>query len=68
MILESSKDYGTGVVTMLFDGERPSYDEVRAYCYEHYGFKPFGYTTTMPSEYRGLLNPGTILCAINNEE
>ena len=63
MITESSMDYGTGIVTMLFEGERPSYDAVREYCDKNYGFKPFGFTSTMPNEYKGLLNPGTITCS-----
>ena len=60
MILESSMDYGTGIVTMLFEGERPSYDAVREYCDKNYGFKPFGFTVTMPGEYKGLMNPGVV--------
>ena len=61
MITESSMDYGTGIVTMLFEGDRPSYDVVREYCDKNYGFKPFGFTVEMPSEHRGLFNPGVVI-------
>ena len=60
MILESTMDYGTGIVTILFDGDRPGYDAVREYCDKNYGFKPVGFSVTMPSEYRGLVNPGVV--------
>lgn len=60
MITESTMDYGTGIVTILFDGDRPSYDAVREYCNKNYGFKPFGFTVAMPSEYKGMVNPGVV--------
>ena len=43
MIYESSKDYGTGVITMIFEGKVPDYAEVNEYCYVNYGFYPTFY-------------------------
>ena len=37
MILGSSKDYGTGVVLIIWDGIRPSDDEFHAHAAEEYG-------------------------------
>jgi len=57
-IYESSKDYGTGVVLILWDGDRPSDDEFLEYAMASYGT-----TGTLevyePTDFRGMTNPGT---------
>ena len=40
MITDSSKDYGTGNVLMILDGETPL-KELRDYLTKHYGVKVF---------------------------
>lgn len=57
-IYESSKDYGTGVVLILWDGDKPSDEEFIAHAkneYETCGTLTIDY----PTEFRGMTNPGT---------
>jgi hypothetical protein len=37
MMYCASKDYGTGSVTILFDGPRPSEDEIKDFMQRNYG-------------------------------
>lgn len=58
MIYEASKDYGTGAITMIGDGntpERDAWDYVR----DHYGMHPGDGSLehTPESEYCGMKNP-----------
>ena len=62
MITGSSRDYGTGIVTIVYDQSEPSPDQVHDYCVDNYGFPPDEYTVDAPTEYRGLSNPGIITC------
>ncbi len=57
-ICESSKDYGTGGVLMLWDGERPSNVEFLEYAKKNYGVTG-KLSVTSPSEFRGLKNLGS---------
>jgi len=62
MITESSKDYVTGNVLMLWDGEVPTYEEVNQYCFDNYGFRPnFNYEVDAPNDFMGYINPGTVV-------
>ena len=62
MITGSSMDYGTGIVTIVYDLSEPSGDDVRRYCLQNYGFEPSGYTVDSPSNFKGWENPGIISC------
>ena len=56
----SSKDYGTDEVTITFDGDIPSKEEIIQYCKKNYGFIPLSIDIEPPSNYKGLENPGII--------
>ena len=56
----SSKDYGTDEVTITFDGDIPSKEEIIRYCKKNYGFIPLSIDIEPPSNYKGLENPGII--------
>ena len=56
----SSKDYGTDEVTITFDGDIPSKEEIIQYCKKNYGFIPSSIDIEPPSNYKGLENPGII--------
>ena len=61
MIYESSKDYGTGVISMHFDGDTPTQTEIDQYLTENYGIGISGTVEIeYPSTFRGLQNPGVI--------
>jgi hypothetical protein len=60
MIYESSKDYGTGEVTLLFDNRTPSYTEISEHVEENYSMTSFSYMIEEPTEYNGLVNPGIV--------
>ena len=61
MIYESSKDYGTGVISMHFDGESPTLPEIDEYLSENYGTGICGEVEIeMPSTFRGQQNPGVV--------
>lgn len=61
MIYESSKDYGTGMITMHFDEDSPTLTEIDDYLTENYNI---GVTGTVeveqPSMFHGYFNPGVI--------
>jgi len=63
MIYESSKDYLTGRVLLIFDGNAPTAEEVHQYCSKNYGFVPSQIDVELPDEgYGGHPNPGRIRC------
>ena len=59
MIYESSKDYGTGIILLLFEGEEPTLKEIDAYTQQNYGMTGWA-SIELPSEFKGMKNPGTI--------
>ena len=59
-IYDSSKDYGTNEVTIIFDGDIPSKEEIIQYCKKNYGFIPSSIDIDPPNNFRGMINPGTI--------
>ena len=66
MIYEASKDYGTGTITMIGDGNTPecdAWDYVRENYGTHSGDGLIEHTS--PSEYCGMKNPevGVFICA-----
>lgn len=61
MIYDSSKNYYTGVITMIFDGDPPSMTEVDEYLIDNYGIGVTGTVDVeLPYLFRGLFNPGSI--------
>jgi len=57
-IIDSTKDYGTGVVLMLWDGEVPTRDEFLAFAFDQYGVVG-KLEINQPSDHKGGRNPGT---------
>jgi hypothetical protein len=62
MITGSSMDYGTRIVTIVYDLSEPSEHDIRLYCLQNYGFVPCEYTVDSPSNFKGWENPGIISC------
>lgn len=62
-IYDSSIDYGTGVVLMLWDGDKPSVEEFLEYSMRNYGIGGW-VEIEDPTSFRGLRNPGTATIAI----
>ena len=65
-IYDSAKDYGTGHVLILWDGDKPSDEEFMDYAKRMYG------TTGKlevedPQVFRGMENPGTATVTPNAE-
>lgn len=61
MITDSSKDYFTGKIFMIFEGSIPTYEEVNEYCHTNYGFRPnFDYNIEPESYFKGYPIPGTV--------
>jgi hypothetical protein len=61
MVIESSKDYGTGNVLMILDGET-SLQEIADYLCENHGEDVCAgdkVELTKGGEYKGLVNPPT---------
>ena len=59
MILESSKDYATGTVTITFDNPIPTRSEINAYTQQNYGMTGT-FEIQPPSNFKGMENPGVI--------
>jgi hypothetical protein len=57
-IYESSKDYGTGSVLMLWDGDRPSNEEFIEYALENYGVTG-SLKIEDPETFKGYQSAGT---------
>lgn len=59
MIIDSSKDYSTGIVLLTFDGETPTKAEIDEYTYAYFGMTG-EVSIEPPSEWSGFQNPGVI--------
>ena len=57
-IYESSKDYGTGVVLILWGGDKPSDEEFLDHAWKEYGIDGL-LEVEYPTEFRGMSNLGT---------
>lgn len=57
-IYDSSKDNGTGIVLMLWDGDRPSNEEFLDYAMENYGVTG-SLVIEDPETFKGYQNAGT---------
>ncbi|MCL4722891.1 MAG: hypothetical protein KJZ90_01250 [Rhodocyclaceae bacterium] len=66
-IYESSKDYGTGVVLILWDGDKPSDEEFLKYARDKYGVDG-ALCVEPPTEFHGMTNPGTATVTPNYTE
>lgn len=62
MITESTRDYLSGIVFLMFESSVPSSDEINDYCKTNYGFVPARSELDMPAEFRGYTNPGWVRC------
>ena len=62
MIIDSSKDYFTGIVLLNFEGDTPSTKEINEWCSRHYGFIPSNIDIDEPNDFMGYINPGIIHC------
>ena len=57
-IYDSSMDYGTGTILILWDGDKPTSEEFREYAEKLYGV--IGHLEIEdPINFRGMQNPGT---------
>ena len=66
MITDSSKDYLSGKVFIIFDGEEPTTEVVISYCEKNYGFTPKSIFIEPEHEGPfGMTNPGTAICHPN---
>jgi len=67
-IYESHREYGTGLLLILWDGDKPSDEEFLDHAREQYGMDG---TLTLeidyPTEFRGMSNPGTATVTPNVE-
>lgn len=57
-IYGSSIDYGTGVVTIVWDGKRPSDQEFIDHARLQYGITQYALSVEEPDNFRGFQNPG----------
>jgi hypothetical protein len=63
MITDCSKDYMTGKVMLVFEGETPTDTEIDTYCLKNYGFSPKSTMLIEPNiGFGGYPNPGKIYC------
>ena len=61
MMYESSKDYISGSITILFDGETPTESEILDFVKDNYAFTGTPQIEIEPeNEFRGLTNPAVI--------
>ncbi len=60
MIYDSSRDYGTGSILILFDGADPTEHEIRDYVRRNYSSNCFEIEIESESSHNGYRNPGTI--------
>ena len=59
MIYESSKDYGTGRVLILWGEEPPTVAEIESYVKANYGIVGGKIHIDKPTMFRGMMNLGT---------
>jgi hypothetical protein len=62
MITDSSKNYMDNTLTLIYDGETVSVQEIYDYCLQNHNVvDPIGFTIEPPNEgYGGYPNPGTV--------
>ena len=61
MITDSSKNYGDNTLTLIYDSETVSVQEIYEYCEQNYNVEPIGFTVEPPTEgFGGYPNPGTV--------
>jgi hypothetical protein len=61
MIYDSSKNYLDRTITLVFDGNEPSSDDIKEYCIRNYGEAPASFD--IDPEHEGLCgytNPGIV--------
>jgi len=61
MITDSSKNYGDNTLTLIYDGETVSVQEIYDYCLQNHNVVPVSFDIEPPCEgYGGYPNPGTV--------
>lgn len=62
MIIDSSQDHFTGRISIAFDGNVPSYEEVSEHCHMNFAFLPkFDYKVQHGNDFMGFVNHGFII-------
>lgn len=61
MFMGSSMDYMRNVLLITFEGEAPSQEDITEFCIANYGQSPDTCDITLPEEFRGMSNLGTII-------
>jgi hypothetical protein len=61
MITDSSKNYMDNTLTLVYDGEDISDQEILDYCKKNYRVEPVGFDIEPPNEgFGGFPNPGIV--------
>jgi len=61
MIADSSKNYMDNTLTLIYDGETVSIQEIYDYCKKNHNVEPVAFEIELPNEgYGGYPNPGTV--------
>lgn len=61
MITDSSKNYLDNTLTLVYDGETVSVQEIYDYCEQNYTVVPVSFEIELPNEgFGGYPNPGTV--------
>ena len=61
MITDSSKNYLDNTLTLIYDGETVSIQEIYDYCEQNYNVVPVSFEIELPTEgFGGYPNPGTV--------
>jgi hypothetical protein len=61
MITDGSKNYLDNTLTLVYDGETVSTQEIYDYCRQNYNVEPVVFEIELPNEgFGGYPNPGTV--------
>ena len=61
MITDGSKNYLDNTLTLIYDGETVSTQEIYDYCRQNYNVEPVAFEIEPPNEgFGGYPNPGTV--------
>ena len=61
MITDCSKNYMDNTLTLVFEGESVSGQEIRDFCQRNYNVVPVSFDIELPNEgYGGYPNPGVV--------
>ena len=61
MITDGSKNYSDNTLTLIYDGETVSIQEIYDYCKKNHNVEPIAFEIESPNEgFGGYPNPGTV--------